>query len=194
MTSYESRSKLRWLKIASISIDCYQNHRFVCWNRQKLSLFRLIFISTRALTKALRSSSIVCISIYWVLINSASFMRMILSWWWAITKSELESWAVNFNIQCKKSQSTSAINEHCRLLHCFIFRWTWSTRFWKFIMSSSNSHFHLATIFELMSNFEIVRRFNSTISSFMRHKSLSFRVIRFVLLSFFESLFNDKNR
>ncbi len=126
------------------------------------------------------------------MINSISFMRMILSRWWAITKSELESWAVSFSIQCKKSQSTSAINERCRSMRCFIFKWTWSTRFWKFIMSSSNSRFHFAAIFELMLSFEIVRRFDSTISSFIRHKNLSFKVIRLVLSSFFKSSFKEQ--
>jgi hypothetical protein len=128
------------------------------------------------------------------MINLTFFMKMILSWWWTITKSEFESWVVNFNIQCKKSQFTSAINERCRSMRCFIFRWTWSTRFWRFIMSSSNSRFHLATIFELMLSFEIVRKFDSTTSNFMRHKSLSFRAIKLVLSSFFESSFNDKDR
>jgi hypothetical protein len=175
-------------------MTCYQNHRFVCWNRQKLNLFRLIFISMKTSTRTFKSSSIVCILNYWILINSIFFMKMILSWWWTITKSELKSWIVNFSIQCKKSQFTSVINERCRLMRYFIFRWTWSTRFWKFIMSSSNSRFHFATIFEFMLNFEIVKKFDSTISSFMRHKSLSFRVIKLVLSSFFKSSFNDKDR
>jgi hypothetical protein len=70
LTSYKSRSKLRWIKITSISIDCYQNHRFVYWNRQKSSLFRLIFISTKILTKAFKSSSIV---LYLELLNINKF-------------------------------------------------------------------------------------------------------------------------
>jgi hypothetical protein len=178
----------------SISIDYYQNHKFVCWNRQKSNLFRLIFISTKISTRTLKSLLIVCISNYWILINSIFFMKMILSWWWTIIKSELESWIVSFNIQCKKSQSTSVINKRCRSMRYFIFKWTWSTRFWKFIMSLSNSRFHFAAIFEFMLSFEIIKRFNSTISNFMRHKSLSFRVIKLVLSSFFKSSFNDKDR
>jgi hypothetical protein len=101
-----------------------------------------------------------------------------------ITKFKFKSWIENFSIQCKKSQFTSVINERCRSIRCFIFQWTWSTRFWKFIMSSSNSRFHFAIIFEFMLSFKIVKRFDSTISNFMQHKSLSFKVIKLVLSSF----------
>jgi hypothetical protein len=192
LTSYESFSKSRWTKIMSILKNCYQNRRFVFWNRQKWNLFRSIFILMKALMKKHRSLLIVCILSYWTLINSVRIMRMILSWWWTIIKSEFKSWIVNFSIRCKKSQFTSATNERCRSMRYFICRWTWSIWFWRFIMNSLNSRCHFAAIFELMSNFEIVKRFDSTTLNFIRHRSSSFKVTRLVLSSFFESSFKEQ--
>jgi hypothetical protein len=143
------------------------------------------------------STQIIINRVYFELLNIDKFyffMKMILSWWWTITKSELESWIVNFNIQCKKSQFTSVINERYRSMRCFIFKWTWSTRFWKFIINSSNSRFHFATIFEFMLSFEIVKRFDSTTSNFMRYKNLLFKIIKLVLSSFFKSSFKEQAR
>jgi hypothetical protein len=117
---YESRLKSRWTKIMSISKNCYQNRKFVFWNRQKWNLFRSIFILMNVSMKKHKSLLIVCILNYWTLINSIHIMRMILSWWWMMTKSELELWIVNFSIRCKKSQSTSVINERCRSMRYFI--------------------------------------------------------------------------
>ncbi len=73
-----------------------------------------------------------------------------------------------------------------------ICKWTWSIWFWKFIMSSSNSRYHFATIFELMSNFEIIKIFDLTTLNFMRHKSSSFKIIKFVLSSFLKSSFEKQ--
>jgi hypothetical protein len=126
LTLYESCLKSRWTKIMFISKNCYQNRRFVFWNRQKWNLFRSIFILTKASMKKHKSLLIVCISSYWVLISLIHMMKMILSWWWIITKFELESWVVNFSIRCKKSQFTNVINERCRSMRYFICKWTWS--------------------------------------------------------------------
>jgi hypothetical protein len=124
LTSYKSRSKSRWTKIMSISKNYFQNRKFVFWNRQKWNLFRSIFILTKTLMKKHKSLLIVCILNYWALINSILIMKMILSLWWIITKSEFESWIVNFSIQCKKSQFTNVTNERYRLMRYFICRWT----------------------------------------------------------------------
>jgi hypothetical protein len=95
LTLYESRSKSRWTKIMSISKNCSQNRRFVFWNRQKWNLFRSIFILMKTLMKKHNWLLIVYILSYWTLINSIRIMRMILSWWWMITKFELKSWVVS---------------------------------------------------------------------------------------------------